>query len=158
MIAVLGAGCQGYSYTLNQRALFEPPPLFADYSIDDRALSDCVQQAIEDGRISSVEQLENLNCSNAGIASLAGLESFTGLRRVGLDGNALRTLSPLGTLAKLELVQARNNRLEGVDAALCHGGRQFALAGNALVPCADIERLRACGATLIDVPAQCATP
>lgn len=157
LAAALGCGCEGYSYTLNERTLFAPPPLFAAYSIEDPALSDCVQQAIEDGKITSADQLVDLNCSNAGIANLTGLETFTALRRIGLDGNKLQSLAPLGSLASLELVQARGNRLREVDGALCRSGRQLALAGNTEFPCAEIARLRECGVTLVDTPAHCAT-
>lgn len=157
-LALLGlAGCQGYSFTLNERTLFEPPGLFTDYAIEDRALAACVQQAIEDGGITRAEQLEDLNCSRAGIESLAGLEQFGQLKRLGLDGNAIRDLAPLAGLRQLALLQLRDNRLRGLQPAMCAApAKTIALAGNDAFACADLERLRACGATLSDVPAHCA--
>jgi len=157
-LLVLGvaAGCRGYSYTLNQRTVFEPPPLFAGYSIEDRALSDCVQQAIEDGGITRAEELLDLNCSKAGIHALAGIEVFIGLKRVGLDGNALESLAPLEVLTGIELIQARSNRLRTLDAGLCRGAaKRLAVAGNADLSCQDVERLRACGVKFEDVPTHC---
>lgn len=157
LATALLAGCQGYTWTLNERTVFAPPPLFAGYAIEDRALADCVQQAIEDGAITRADQLEDLNCSEAGIRSLAGIEVFIGLKRVGLDGNALESLAPLEVLTGIELIQARGNRLRALDPALCRGSaKRIALAGNEALDCRDIERLRACGVTIEDAPAACA--
>jgi Leucine-rich repeat (LRR) protein len=156
LAAGIVAGCQGYSYTLNERTVFEPPPLFAGYTIEDTALSACVQQAIEDGEIRSAEQLQDLNCSSAGIRALAGIEVFSGLKRLGLDGNRLESLSPLASLTKLELVQARSNRLRELDPALCQGAKKrLAVAGNDTLACAGIATLRACGVVFEDAPAHC---
>jgi Leucine-rich repeat (LRR) protein len=150
------AGCEGYSFTLNERSLYEPPRLLTDYAIEDRALADCVQQAIEDGRITEAGQLEDLNCTRAGIHSLAGLESFANLKRLGLDGNAIADLAPLAGMTQLQMLQLRDNALRGYHPVMCAApAKTLALAGNDDFACADLERLRACGATLSDVPAPC---
>lgn len=157
LASVLLAGCAGYSYTLNEREVFSPAPLFTDYAIADAALAGCVQQAIEDQRVTKAEELKDLKCSQAGIASLAGIERFTGLRRLGLDGNGLSSVAALEALKDLSLLQLRDNRLRGFERALCgNPGRELALSGNPDFACADLERLRACGATLVDTPAHCA--
>lgn len=156
-LALLLAACAGYEYKLNERTVFEGPRLFLDYAIADEALRECVAQAISDARVTTAEGLEDLNCSQAGIASLAGLEVFTGLRRIGLDGNAIGDLAPLHGLAKLELLHVRDNRIAALDERLCQGAsKSIALAGNDALPCGELEKLRACGARLIDVPAHCA--
>ena len=79
-LALTLAGCMGYDYKLNERVVFQGPRLFVDYAIADEHLRACVAQAISDNRITRPEALEDLNCSQAGITSLAGLEVFTGLR------------------------------------------------------------------------------
>ena len=158
-LALTLAGCMGYDYKLNERVVFQGPRLFVDYAIADEHLRACVAQAISDNRITRPEALEDLNCSQAGIASLAGLEVFTGLRRLGLDGNAISDLAPLYPLRQLELLQLRGNRIAALDARLCQGAaKRIALAGNEALACADIAKLQACGARLIDVPAHCASP
>jgi len=155
-LAMLMAGCQGYSYTLNDREVFSPPRLFSEYQLADRALQDCVQQAIEDQSITEPGQLKDLNCSKAGISSLAGIATFPALVRLGLDGNALSSVAPLAALRNLELLQLRDNRLGGFEPALCgKPGRKLALAGNSTFRCEDLERLRTCGAELIDQPSHC---
>jgi hypothetical protein len=150
------AGCAGYSYTINDREVFSPAPLFRGYEIADAALAACVQQAIEDQRVTRPEALQDLKCSQAGIASLAGIEVFTGLRRLGLDGNRLFSVAPLEALKDLSLLQLRDNRLRGFERALCgNPGREVALSGNSDFACADLERLRACGVSIVDAPAHC---
>lgn len=157
VVATAIAGCQGYSYTLNEREIFSPPPLFSDYQLADRALQDCAQQAIEDQSITEPGQLKDLNCSKAGISSLAGIGTFTALTRLGLDGNALTGVAPIAALKNLELLQLRNNRLSGFEPALCgKPGRKLALAGNTGFRCEDLERLRSCGVELVDPPGHCA--
>ena len=158
-LALMLAGCIGYDYKLNERVVFQGPRLFVDYAIADEHLRACVAQAISDNRITRPEALEDLNCSQAGITSLAGLEVFTGLRRLGLDGNAISELAPLYPLRQLELLHLRGNRIAALDARLCQGAaKRIALAGNEALACADIAKLQACGARLIDVPAHCASP
>lgn len=150
------AGCQGYSFTLNERTLYEPPKLLTDYAIEDRALAECVQQAIEDGQITEAAGLEDLNCTRAGIRSLAGLETFSNLKRLGLDGNAIGDLAPLSGMNQLQLLQLRDNALRGYHPVMCAApAKTLALAGNNGFDCADLTRLRACGATLSDVPEPC---
>ena len=156
-LITLLAGCKGYSYTVNDREVFAPPRLFADYSLPDRALQDCVQQAIQDQSITQAADLKDLNCSKAGIADVSGLGAFPELRRLGLDGNAIASVAALGALKHLELLQLRDNRIPGFDTALCgKPGRKLALAGNEAFRCEDLERLRACGVELVDAPAHCA--
>lgn len=158
-LALVLAGCMGYDYKLNERVVFQGPRLFVDYAIADEHLRACVAQAISDNRITRPEALEDLNCSQAGITSLAGLEVFTGLRRLGLDGNAISDLAPLYPLRQLELLHLRGNRITALDARLCQGtAKRIALAGNEALACADIAKLQACGARVIDVPAHCAPP
>ena len=159
VLLALVAGCTGYTYTVNERTVFEKPKLFSEYEIADEGLRTCVEQAINDGAITSAEALENLNCSSAGITSLQGIEVFSKLRGIGIDDNAVSDLSPLYTLEKLEFLQARDNSLESLDTRLCQGSaKRIALAGNDKLACADILTLRACGATIIDQPAHCASP
>ena len=150
-------GCRGYSYTLNERVVYEPPKLFRDYRIDDANLRACVMQAIEDQRITAAAALQDLNCSNAGILELGGIEVFTQLRRLGLDGNKISDITPLLGLRQLELLQLHDNSLRRVGTQLCEGAKKkVALAGNAALDCARLPALAACGVQLLDVPEHCA--
>ncbi len=156
--AFLLGGCAGYEYTLNERLLLKTHQLFADYEIPDEGLRECITQAIADQRIVRAEELEDLICTHAAITRLDGLETFSGLRRLGLDDNAITDLAPLRALPALELLQLRGNRLQALDAALCQGtAKKIAIAGNESLDCETIENLRACGTTFIDIPDHCAS-
>ena len=133
-----------------------PPKLFHDYAIADDALRACVAQAIEDQHIIQPDALRDLNCSNAGIVNLSGIEVFAHLQRLGLDDNKVSDLAPLYALQKLELLQIRNNTLRNVSTQLCQGaGKQIALAGNAGLDCARLAAVTECGVKLIDKPSHC---
>ncbi len=108
---LLLSACQGYDVTLNERVVYSPPPLFRAFDITDDALRACVQQVIEDESITRAGQLESLNCSNAGIESIEGLQVFSGLTRVRLSDNRIRNLLALGELQQLQQLYLSNNRV-----------------------------------------------
>lgn len=150
------AGCEGYTYTLNERTVFDKPPLFREFEVADAQLKTCILQAIEDGAITSPDKLTDLNCSKAGITSLAGIETFAKLKRLGLDGNRIADLAPLARLKDLELLQLRDSGLRGLPASLCAGKpKTLALAGNGELACADLKTLAACGTSFSDLPEHC---
>jgi Leucine-rich repeat (LRR) protein len=101
--------CDRYQVTLNDRELYRPPIIFTDYAISDAALRDCVGQAIVDEAIGEPEQLEQLNCSYAGISNLSGLGRFSQLKSINLSNNNLRNLRPLMFFGSLETVNLANN-------------------------------------------------
>jgi len=105
------AACQGYDFTVNERVVYSPPPLFSDFDIDDPALRECVAQSIADQSVTTAQGLESLNCSHAGITRLDGLAVFTGLRRLRLSANRVRNLVELGSMAQLEELYLDGNRV-----------------------------------------------
>jgi Leucine-rich repeat (LRR) protein len=111
LAALLLAGCADYAVTFNERTLYTPPALFSDFSLADEALGECVTQHIIDGKVTSAEALTLLDCSQAGIAELAGLEVFTGLTRVRLSGNAIEDITPLAAATALEVLLLADNRI-----------------------------------------------
>lgn len=116
------AGCEGYTYTLNQQPVFTPTEtkLFSNYDISDPALKSCTEQAIFDQTVTRASQLTHLNCSNAGISELKGLETFTGLTHINLGGNRLVQIKPLLFLSQLQMVSLETNK--HLD---CSDGRQL---------------------------------
>jgi Leucine-rich repeat (LRR) protein len=114
-------GCGDYVYTFNDQTVFTPPKLFSGYALTDSALKSCTDQAIFDQKATKASQLTHLNCSNAGIANLAGLEIFTGLTHINLNGNNLTTIKPLLFLTQLQVVSLDINSL--LD---CNDGKQLA--------------------------------
>ena len=109
--ALLLTGCADYAVTFNERTLYTPPALFGDFTLADEALRACVTQHIIDGSITDAEALTLLDCSQAGIAALSGLQVFTGLTRVRLSGNAIEDVTPLAAATGLEVLLLANNRI-----------------------------------------------
>ena len=108
------AGCSNlkkYDVTFNDAAVYSPQTLFNDYRISDTALANCIEQAIKDFEVYTVNGLEILNCSDAGINSLAGLSQFRSLKRVKLSGNNIRNLVELSVMTDLVDIQLDGNRV-----------------------------------------------
>ena len=110
IIGLLSA-CGSYDFTLNAKLLKRPQQLFTDYRIDDKHLHRCIKQAIFDNKISQASELEDLNCSHAGIISISGLEGFSHLKRVKLSHNKIGNIDNIRTLQKLEVLHISHNRI-----------------------------------------------
>jgi len=135
-------GCDRYRVTVNEQAVYEPAPLFADFSIDDHALFICVQQTIEDERITDAEQLKALNCSHAGISSLKGLARFTQLESLNVGNNSISDVRVLQDNARLKQLDLRNNRLQSVEVLLAMPNLEIVrLGGNTALNCANATAL-----------------
>lgn len=110
LLALLLVGaCADYEFSVNDKLVYTPLPLFSDYLLPDTSLQGCVRQTISDEKITRAELLQALNCSHAGIRSLEGLESFTELHTLNLGNNQLSDASPLNTLNKLQRVNLEGN-------------------------------------------------
>ena len=108
LILALG-GCADYEFSVNDKLVYTPLPLFSDFSLADPALQTCVSQTISDEKITRVELLEKLNCSHAGISSLEGLDQFANLQILNLGQNQLRNVGVLSLLTELERVNLDGN-------------------------------------------------
>lgn len=105
-------GCTGYGVTVNERSVYNLPPVLSMDKMDEIADPDlltCIEQTAADLEISRAGQLVQLVCTYAGIESLAGLEQFTELRRLDLSHNALVRIETLYKLPKLEYVRLEGN-------------------------------------------------
>lgn len=124
-------GCENYTYTFNEQPVFTPLGLFTEYQVSDQGLASCLNQAILDQKASKARDLTQLNCSNAGITSLSGLEIFTGLTQVNLGNNQLSDIKPLLLLPHLNTVL-----LGGNDKLNCQEGKQLVeqLSGTVSLP------------------------
>jgi len=107
----LVAACGSYDLTINEKLVYTPKPLFSDYSVTDPALQSCLELTIQDSKSSSASDLEILNCSHAGIAELAGIETFSGITRLKLSSNGLDNISALAALSNLEVLLLDNNQI-----------------------------------------------
>lgn len=110
--SLLTTGCKNYSVSVNENVVYTPPAIFKDYQLSDRMLHDCVEQTIYDLHITNAENLTRLNCSNAGIKSLAGLDKFFALKELNLADNQLADISEIGQLGRLEKLVLSNNTIK----------------------------------------------
>ncbi len=107
-------GCTDYSFSLNQKVLYTPPSLFSDFSVEDEHLQNCLQQTIIDQQVVAAKQLLTLNCSNANITSVAGIELFAQLQKVNFDHNGIDDIKPLASLRDLQLLLLNSNELTDI--------------------------------------------
>lgn len=158
-ISFLIAGCKNYSVSVNENVVYTPPSIFKDYQLADAKLHDCVEQTIYDHHITKAEDLTRLNCSNAGITSLAGLETFFALKELNLSGNGLTDIHTIGQLGRLETLMLGNNKIRNA-APLLHllHLKQMDLKDNPRMECKDLKQLThnlADRKTELTLPAQC---
>ncbi|RYY75174.1 MAG: leucine-rich repeat domain-containing protein [Gammaproteobacteria bacterium] len=138
------AGCKSYSVSLNNNTIYTPLPLFNDFAIGDTHLSDCVEQTINDKKITKAEDLKQLNCSHAGISSLAGLEKFYHLEQINLSENNLQSISALKNFSKLEVLILRKNNLTSAEPLLgMLALRELDVSENVKLACNDLKQLAA---------------
>lgn len=102
-------GCERYAVTLNQQPVYTPPPLFSDFSLEDKPLLDCVRQTIMDKKVVRAEQLTVLTCRHAGVRSLQGLAQFPALQELDLSFNQLEDAAALANLPKLTRLRIDHN-------------------------------------------------
>lgn len=141
--SLLTTGCKNYSVSVNENVVYTPSSIFKDYQLTDAQLHDCVEQTIIDLQISSAEDLTRLNCSNAGIKSLAGLDKFFALKELNLADNQLADISEIGQLGRLEKVVLTNNNIKN-PAPLLHllHLTQLHVDNNPQMTCKDLQQLQ----------------
>ena len=141
--SLLTSGCKNYSVSVNENVVYTPPSLFKDYQLADVQLRDCVEQTIVDLNITSAEDFTRLNCSNAGIKSLAGLDKFFALKELNLADNLLADISEIGKLGRLEKLVLTNNKIKN-PAPLLHllHLTQLHLDDNPQMACNDLQQLQ----------------
>lgn len=115
--AVLLTHCN-YAVNVNNKTVYTPPSVFKNYVIVDQNLHNCVEQTLFDKHITRAEDLTQLNCSNAGIKSLAGLETFFALKELNLAENQIADAKPLGKLGQLTKLILRKNELTETEPLL----------------------------------------
>jgi len=138
------AGCKSYSVSLNNNVVYTPLPLFKDFAIADTHLSNCVEQTINDKKITKAEDLKQLNCSHAGITSIAGLEKFYSLEELNLAENNLQSISALRNFSKLQILILRKNNLTSAEPLLgLLALRELDISENTKLACGDLKQLAA---------------
>jgi len=113
-LLLLTTGCKQYSFSINDKTLYEPPSLFQDYAVADAALRQCLTDTIVERKIYEAKHLNILMCSGIGVTSTEGLNQFTHLAVLDLSDNDLRAVPEI-----LELSHLRHLNLAGNDQLSC---------------------------------------
>lgn len=108
---LLLSACSNYDFTINDKVVYTPDPLFTDFDVPDKALRECIEEAINDSKATSAGDVANLSCTQAGIESLAGLSTFNELEQLTLSSNDIVDISELGSLTVLQTLYLDNNRV-----------------------------------------------
>ena len=148
------SACQGYDYTINDKVVYRPGPLFTDFAALDPALQACLEQAVSDNAVTTASQLTQLNCSHAGIENLQGLAVFSNLSALRLSSNKIRNLVELTNLAGLSELYLDNNQI--VDPVPLFGLdelRYLELSGNDKLQCPSGKSLA--HVEFLTLPAHC---
>jgi Leucine-rich repeat (LRR) protein len=119
IISLFVSSCKNYSVSVNEKVVYTPPSIFKDFQIADQQLFDCVQQTIYDLHITRAEDLTQLNCSNAGIKSLLGLDKFFALKELNLADNKIADIAVIGNMGRLEVLKLSGNQIKN-PAPLLH--------------------------------------
>jgi Leucine-rich repeat (LRR) protein len=107
----LVAACGSYDFTVNDKVVYTPDPLFSDFDVPDKALRECIREAINDAKASNASEVSSLSCTDAGVESLAGLSTFTELEQLTLSSNNISNIGELAALTVLQVVYLDNNRI-----------------------------------------------
>ena len=131
-----------YDITVNDVTVYEPAsPLRVD-GIEDTALQNCLQQTADDIEATEPRDIMSLNCSDAGITSLAGLSQFDQIRLLKLNDNAIRNLLELERLEALEQLWLDNNDVVDTIPVLGMSGlRTLNLQGNPRLQCPSSDKI-----------------
>ncbi|WP_331346356.1 leucine-rich repeat domain-containing protein [Cellvibrio sp. UBA7661] len=142
IVSFLITGCKNYSVSVNENVVYTPPSIFKNYQLADAKLHDCVEQTIYDQHITKAEDLKRLDCSDAGITSLSGLETFFALKELNLANNQLVAIETIGQLGRLEKLMLGNNKINNA-APLLHllHLKHLDVTNNPQMGCKDLKQL-----------------
>lgn len=82
--------------------------------VEDTALQECISKAMLKARITEAHALPKLKCHNKAIASLSGIEYFSGLEHLSLFGNQIVN-ADLSKLTNLKHLNLAKNKLMHLD-------------------------------------------
>ncbi|MFK8019615.1 MAG: hypothetical protein AB8B86_07595 [Pseudomonadales bacterium] len=153
------SACSQYDVTLNNQVLYTPRVIFAEVDVEDSQLGDCLVQTFQDRKHSRALELENLICSNAGIANLNGISNFSELRKLKLNANRIINVEELVSLPKLEILLLADNLIvDPSSLAALPDLLRLDLSKNVTMNCDQLTILSKLRPTLlIDKPSHCKT-
>ena len=136
------SACSNYSLNINEKVVYMPPTVFTRFQLADLELQKCVDDTISEEMIVAAKDLHTVRCPNKGIRTLNGLEIFSGIKVLGLEGNDISEIDTIGKLTNLEQLNLADNGVNSVEALkLLSKLRYLNLSGNEGVECAEIKEI-----------------
>ena len=127
-----------YDITVNNVTVYEPSAPYTVSGVKDSALTACLTQSLLDIDARAATDLAALNCSDAGIKSLTGLEQFTQIQSMKLSSNNIRNLLVIERLTALrQLWLDDNDVVDPIPVLRVTGLRELSLVGNLRLQCPD---------------------
>lgn len=90
--------------------------LITDVVFADDNLQSCVTALANETGATFTRDVKELNCINAGITQLDGIESFENLISININGNQVSDLTPLSDATKLQFVYVADNLITDIFA------------------------------------------
>ena len=109
-VVSLLTACDRYQVSVNDRVVHTPATKLPNAPVPDPALKTCIIQTMQEQNIMDITQLQRLDCSYAGITSLAQIGLFTGLQQVNFSNNQIHDGSPLLFLTELQFANLKDNQ------------------------------------------------
>lgn len=150
------SGCRSYQVSLNEMTVYQPPAVVQQINANDPALAQCLEQWIIDKAITQAKQLSAINCSNAGISQLEGVNQFSGLVEINLADNQLQTAAGLQGLSQLQRLNLSGNDLKQLQTLFTLVRLQWLdLTGNSRLNCQEVSQLAAASQAEVIAPQHC---
>lgn len=141
LMTTLAIAACTYQVSLNEKVVYEPPPLFSEFSIGDQALKTCVKSEIREQEIKSADALLAISCPAGKIKALDGLEVFIKLESLGLADNQIKDITALEKLTQLRRLNLRNNDVEETSALVALLQLEYIdLRSNSALNCSSLEQ------------------
>jgi hypothetical protein len=156
VLALLSA-CAEYQFTVNERVVYSPAPLFTDYTIEDASLEKCIKQTVQDQSITAAAQLTELNCSHAGVTALKGIEAFSHIERLKLSNNSITNIGALASMMALKVLYLDGNQVRSLLPLRSQAELSFLnVQDNTALVCAELTYFAAMPDLSLERPAHCA--
>lgn len=102
-----------------------------ELSLPDKNLQACVNEAAQKNNWQSINDITRIECHSKNIASLEGIEKFTGLQKLSLYNNQLTQVS-LGHLPDLKHINLAKNKITQVSFSELTALEELYIFGNQL--------------------------
>ncbi len=145
-----------FSVAVNEQTLYDPRTQLPVAQLSDPGLQGCVNIALQQQQVPTINQLSTLSCASSEVIRLGGLQQLSALRFLNLSDNNIVDLNPLSTLNQLSGLSLANNPITDAAALLSLPNLNVLnLLGSEDIPCSQLNLLEQKLGTGLQRPANC---